>query len=715
MDLASGTYTVTATAVGYSIESATVDIFHAMTTTQDFNLWRPVVVVTPTDFISVTGYVSQPVTYQLAIGNHGHLKTDWEITEGPQVVDLPWVSEDPITGTIPPLSEVLVDVTFHCAGVGDEAGTLTILHDDPCQPPIAVPIRLHCLPPQWGKWVNDQPWSQELVVPAQLSDTITVVDVFTGTGTFTLEETWQPEHLRLERWIVEPAGSGRVSSPRPGTLLWEVEPGPTDVVTITKLFHVEPCTWTETWLEEELWVGNEPIERRPVPILKAPPALWIESLYEREVQAGLPAVFTLVYSNTGGYENDVTIRNEFPPEALFIDSDPKPVWQAPDGSQVRWEVGDLAKGDRDSIDVTVAIQSGLNPTTTIVITDHIYNHVGEVMDRTTITYHVDETPPQADDVDIYLKDNPLDDGSVPTTAPWWVSPDIWVRTDGDCSQTAHQNPIAGRTNTICVRVRNRMATAVSNISLDLYYGSAALGLIWPGSYSIAGSAHIANLAGGDQVVISVPWNTPNLTGHFCLLARANSPDDPIGSGFDTQVPQDHVPNNNNISMKNVNIVAYPEGECGLITEKTDTDVVHLDVVNTTGHVATVDVVFDSPDFPLDTGEIVVEPGTLWGRWSSLTSFDQADHTLLPSGFPASMNGITMEPYETAHMTLTLTAEIDVRFILQISELVDGEPVGGVDYLRELPHCIYTPIILRNYRTPAPVWVPSPEERFARDE
>jgi hypothetical protein len=296
-----------------------------------------------------------------------------------------------------------------------------------------------------------------------------------------------------------------------------------------------------------------------------------------------------------------------------------------------------------------------------------------------------------------------------------VGPDIWVRTDGDCSQTTHQNPIAGATNTICVRVRNRMATDVANISVDLYWGSAALGLIWPGSYSIAGSAHIASLAGGDQVVVSVPWSTPDVTGHFCLLARAHSPDDPIGSGFDTQVPQDHVPNNNNLSMRNVNIVDYPEGECGLSTTETDTDVVHLAVVNTTDHIARVDVVFDSPDFPLDSSEIVVEPGMLWGRWSTVPGFEEADHTLIPTGFPASMEGIFMEPYETATMTLTLTAEIDVRFILQVSELVDGELVGGVDYVRELPHCVYTPVILRNYSSSTPAWMPSLGEGFTRDE
>jgi hypothetical protein len=129
----------------------------------------------------------------------------------------------------------------------------------------------------------------------------------------------------------------------------------------------------------------------------------------------------------------------------------------------------------------------------------------------------------------------------------------------------------------------------------------------------------------------------------------------------------------------------------------------------------VDVVFDSPDFPLDSGEIVVEPGALWGRWFSLTGFDQVGQTLIPSAFPASMGGITMDPYETAHVTLTLTAEIDVRFSLQVSELVDGTLIGGVEYVRVLPYCIYNPAIKRNYSSLVPAWLPLPAGAYARDE
>ena len=431
---------------------------------------------------------------------------------------------------------------------------------------------------------------------------------------------------------------------------------------------------------------------------KLPPDLKLDALYQSEVYAGDVATFTLVYSNTGGAENNVSIRNDFPRQALFLDANPKPAWQAPDGSAVRWEIGYLRTGDAGQIDVMVAISPSLPVSTQITIVDGIYNHLGEAADRTTITYHVRKSPTQPDDRDIYIKDSPIDDGSVPGTPPWWISPDIWVRTDGNCANETHQNPVAGTTNTICVRVRNRMATTVSDITVDLYWGSAALGLYWPGSYSVAGSAHIASLAGGAKAVVAVPWNTPNITGHFCLLARADSPGDPVGSGPDTTIPQNDVQNNNNISMKNVNIVAYPEFSCGSFISTPDTDVVYLDVVNPTSHDATVDVKLDSDDFSLGSGEIVVDPGTL--AWSSLTNLAMVGPDLVATGFPATIVGIGMAPYETVRMTLTITAPLDERFVLHVSEQVGGEPVGGIDYVRVLPYCTFSPIILKSYSAPA---------------
>jgi uncharacterized repeat protein (TIGR01451 family) len=79
--LISGTYTLTAIAPGFSVETAMVDITTDMTTTQDFNLWRPVIEVTPTDLISITGYVGYTETYPLLISNNGHLPLDFEIYE----------------------------------------------------------------------------------------------------------------------------------------------------------------------------------------------------------------------------------------------------------------------------------------------------------------------------------------------------------------------------------------------------------------------------------------------------------------------------------------------------------------------------------------------------------------------------------------------------------------------------------------------------------
>lgn len=594
------------------------------------------------------------------------------------------VAVDIEPGLLPSTTVVITDYIFNHAGdMADE-----------------VAIRFHIEPPPWQKWVNGVSWRPGITFTIETSKTIEVVDVVRAdpTAPFRLTEKWDATELRLRDYTVEPGNLSEVLTDD-GTLIWNALPGHPEVITLTKWFHVEPCTWTETTLLETLEGVNDPEPIRPVIFEKVPPDLKLDAVYESEVLAGNVATFTLVYSNTGGAENDVGIRNDFPPEALFLDSDPGPVWQAPDGSAVRWDVGYLGMGDAGQIDVTVAINPSVPVSTQITIVDYIYNHVGEEVDRTTITYHVDEPPTQSADRDIYIKDNPLDDGSVPSTPPWWISPDMWVRTDGNCANTVHQNPVAGTTNTICVRVRNRMASMVSNVTVNLYWGSAALGLYWPGSYSFAGSAHIASLPGGTETVVAVPWATPNITGHFCLLARADSPDDPIGSGFDTTVPQDQVPNNNNISMKNVNIVAYPELGCSSFTSTPGTDKVYLDVVNPTGHGATVDVVFDSADFPLGSGEMVVEPGALWGRWSTLTRFNQVGNTLLPIGFPATMGGISMTPYETVRISVTIKAPLDERFALHVSEQVDDELVGGIDYLRMLPHCTFTPIILKNYSTP----------------
>ena len=242
-------------------------------------------------------------------------------------------------------------------------------------------------PHTWTKSVDSTPWSAGISLTVETADTITVVDVITTEGLFELAENWDPEHLRLDEWELS---DGEVITGE-GTMTWHVPPagpGRSSVVTLTKRFHVEPCTWLTTTLQEELFVQQVWQEERWVSFEKLLPDLSLTSAGGGEVVAGEPATFTLVYSNTGGYEHDVWIRNEFPPEAPFVSSDVTPTQVATDATWVEWEVGDLAHGARGEIDVTVAITDALAPGDWITITDWIYNHLGEPVDETAIGFHV---------------------------------------------------------------------------------------------------------------------------------------------------------------------------------------------------------------------------------------------------------------------------------------------------------------------------------------
>ena len=280
---------------------------------------------------------------------------------------------------------------------------------------------------------------------------------------------------------------------------------------------------------------------------------------------------------------------------------------------------------------------------------------------------------------------------MPSSGDWWLSPDIWVRTDGDCTQHTHQNPTPGDANTVCVRVRNRLTTPVEDIDVEVYYASAGMGLSWPGSFNYIGTIHIASLAGGAEVIQSVVWNTPNIAGHFCLLVRADAPKDPIGSGFDTVSPTDEVPNNNNIAQKNANIVDYPEvTECGFYTTTVYTDIVTFDAINSQATSSTVEIQFEGDGFPMGTGALMLEVGGLWGRWSSLSNFNEVGGKLVATGLPASIIGLELGPHEVAGMTLTVVAEIDELFTIDITEMVGETTVGGVQFVREMVRCILLP-------------------------
>lgn len=301
---------------------------------------------------------------------------------------------NPVTGISP---------TFDCPGAGGYNSGVTYIEGS--EPPeiwvtdfssdqttrCLTPFVPETIPPEWTKVIGGQPWDPSVELVVETGDLIEVTDIVTAVQPFTLTETWHPDHLELVNVnVIPPLGQVMTAT---DSLEVVVPGGPPEVVMIEKIFHVKTCTWTASVLTETLTVEEGPVfEPRTVTIIKEPPELQIGSTYEQEVNAGSIVSFTLTYSNTGGYENNVWISNTFPINALFLFAEPFPDSHAPDGTWARWDVGDMAKNDMDSIDVYVLISETVVPSTTILIWDGIFDHVDVLRGETLIEFHANESP-----------------------------------------------------------------------------------------------------------------------------------------------------------------------------------------------------------------------------------------------------------------------------------------------------------------------------------
>jgi hypothetical protein len=187
--------------------------------------------------------------------------------------------------------------------------------------------------------------------------------------------------------------------------------------------------------------------------------------------------------------------------------------------------------------------------------------------------------------DLWVRDGYQDSGAEPSAVQFpWTSPSIWVRNNPDAG-TDHQNPVAGATNTVYVRVRNRSACQpIASAQVKLYWAKASSGLSWPspwdGSATCGGGSPMGGaidlpagkatgvVPAGGWVDLAFTWATtpiPSLYAqcdadqtHFCLLARIDTPMTVV-EGSDLGA---NVRNNNNICWRNLTVVDVPEGSLG---------------------------------------------------------------------------------------------------------------------------------------------------------
>lgn len=291
--------------------------------------------------------------------------------------------------------------------------------------------------------------------------------------------------------------------------------------------------------------------------------------------------------------------------------------------------------------------------------------------------------------DAFIRDNGSDSGQIPTNAPWWESPDIWVRYHDD-GGAQHQNPQAGQVNFIYARVHNRGTQTITDVDVTFYYANAGTGLQWPGDWNNVATRRIASIPPGGFAVVSIPWNVPNQSGHFCLFVRISAPNDPIR---DNRVQWE-----NNIGQRNLHIVDYPQppaGRCEFDSNNRQIDRVSFEVINVLSAVTAMDLQITVNNLASEA-EVRLEPGALANRWSSLDGLVlQPDGRLLVTRFPATIYGVRFNPQERRTLEVEIAAPANSRFTIALTQYVRGQVVGGNSYQRWLPPCpIRLPLVMK---------------------
>lgn len=194
----------------------------------------------------------------------------------------------------------------------------------------------------------------------------------------------------------------------------------------------------------------------------------------------------------------------------------------------------------------------------------------------------------APNLDLMVRNSMIDYGYEPdnnTQQVLWNSQEIWVRhNSGESYIDVHENPEYDPVipNYVNVRVTNRSCvTSSGNEELTLYWAKANTALNWPDHWDgslvmgditntnsqtpvggVVGTLNIPPLEPGQEAILEFEWMVPNPQDyflinenpwHFCLLARIETPSDPMTFVEGTFIT-DNVRNNNNIAWKNTSVV-----------------------------------------------------------------------------------------------------------------------------------------------------------------
>jgi hypothetical protein len=337
-----------------------------------------------------------------------------------------------------------------------------------------------------------------------------------------------------------------------------------------------------------------------------------------------------------------------------------------------------------------------------------------------------DDPNYAPNLDLMVRNSMLDYGYEPdvnTGNVMWNSQEIWVRhNSGESYIDVHQNPEydPGNPNYVNVRVTNRSCvTSSGNEELTLYWAKASTSLNWPHNWDgsltmgditgtnsqaptggIVGTLNIPSLEPGQEAIVEFEWMPPNPIDyvfvnnepwHFCLLARIETPTDPMNFTEGTFIT-DNVKNNNNIAWKNMTVVNATQ--TGTPTIKPGGLVM---IGNTTGENTeqySFELFADEINSPVfDEAEVLITLNQSgFDRWlngggmaENIEIFNEEERELLITGNNAQLQNMLYEAgeWDTLYLSFNfLTDEVTGKSSFEyhlIQKNAEGEAVGGEVY------------------------------------
>lgn len=238
--------------------------------------------------------------------------------------------------------------------------------------------------------------------------------------------------------------------------------------------------------------------------------------------------------------------------------------------------------------------------------------------------------------DAIIRDSAADVGNEPnneTGTVLWASDNIWVKNKPAplftyppvpprYTSEQHEDPeysaFPFNTPYVYAKVRNRGDAPVSG-TVHFYWSNASTGANWSNDWTeilpgTSTTANVVNLAPGGVWVASLQWTDipkPELSidGHFCLLARFVSTQDPIVGEVTGDGIYRNVGASNNIAWKNVTVVDKLQNRAG------DGGSFIVRSVGTAGSPTRLNFDLDRENF-LRSGPIDVDLGELFAVWTA---------------------------------------------------------------------------------------------------